>query len=708
MKHNESVVRTSCRGCHGVCQVLVHMNGARVVKVTGDPDSITSRGYICPKGRAAPEILYHPDRLAYPMKRVGKRGENRWKRLSWDEALSEIAEKFAAIKKESGAEFVAVAQGTGRPYTPWNQRFANSFGTPNFVSHSQNCFFPRIIASNLTMGRLPVCDLYGFGGKMPSCVMIWGCNITGTGAADGMCGATLQRALKQAKKVIVVDPRCIGPAKNADHWLRVRPGTDGALALAMINVIISENLVDHDFVDRYTTGFDGLALHVRDFTPEWAEQITRISADEIRAAAITFATSAPACVQWGNGIDTNLCSLHTARSISILMGITGNIDKPGSNIFLIPPDKIKPISILVNPEHTGFKFLSKEQKDKKIGIENFPFCKDSHPPTFWESVLTGKPYRVRGMWIVGTNPILTGTQGLKIERALKEHIEFTVVSDLFMTPTAQMADLVLPVSSWLEQDDIQHFHMVWAVLARKKLAQVGEARSDRDITIDLAHRLGLHEAFPWKDGNDFLEWVLEDTGLNFEEFCEKGILTGEMKYNKFETQGFNTPSGKFEFASGAMSNMGLSPFPVYREPPFSPVSTPRLSEQFPLILMSGLKVQNYFHTELRQINSLRSKHPDPLVDIHPDTASGLGIGEGDWVWIETPGTKTKVTLRARLFDGIAPDVVHAQHAWWFPEEGPPDYGWKKSNVNLLFGDEHFDPESGAEPLKCYMCKVYKA
>jgi len=310
------------------------------------------------------------------------------------------------------------------------------------------------------------------------------------------------------------------------------------------------------------------------------------------------------------------------------------------------------------------------------------------------------------MWIVGSNPQLTGTQGLKIERALKEHMEFTVVSDFFMTPTAQMADLVLPAATWLEEDDVMHYHIIWSVLARKKLAQIGEARSDRDIIFDLAHRLGLHEAFPWKDSSEYLSWVLEDTGLSFEAFCKKGILLGEMQYNKFETQGFSTPSGKFEIASSIMEDMGLSPLPLYREPPLSPVSTPELAEEFPLILMSGTKVRNFFHSELRQIDSLRRGNPDPLIEIHPDTAADLGVSEGDWVWVESP--ETKVMMRARLFDGIAPDVVNAQHAWWFPEEGPPDYGWKRSNINLLFGDKHFDPESGAEPLKCYLCRVYKA
>ena len=684
---------------------MVHMEGDRVIKVTGDPDSPTSRGYLCPKGKAAPEILYHPDRLTHPLKRVGPRGGNKWERVSWDEALSEMAEKFATIKRESGAEFVAMGQGTGRPYTPWNLRFANAFGTPNFVSISNNCFMPRVMASNLTMGRLPICDIYGFGGKMPSCILIWGCNITHSGAADGMCGGMLNRALKQAQRVIVVDPRRIGPAENADHWLQLRPGSEGALALAMINVIIAEDLVDHDFVDHYTIGFDRLVVHVRNFTPEWAEPITRIRAPDIRAAARTFATNAPACLQWGNGIDNSLCSVHTARSLLLLMGITGNIDRPGGNVLWVPPDKVKPISIVINRELAGIKFLSEEQKGKEIGAGKYPFCRDTHPPIFWESMLTGDPYRVRGMWIVGSNPQLTQTQGLKVERALKEHMEFTVVSDLFMTPTAHLADLVLPVATWLEQDEVVHYHIIWGVLARKKLAQVGEARNDRDIIFDLAHRLGLHEAFPWKDGKEYLNWVLEDTGLSFEEFCEKGILMGEMQYHKFESEGFSTPSGKFEIASSIMEDMGLSPLPIYREPPLSPVSTPEVAKAFPLILMSGTKIRDFFHSELRQIDSLRRGNPDPLIEINPETAADLDISEGDWVWIESHVTRVK--MRAKLFDGIAPDVVHAQHAWWFPEEGPPDFGWKRSNVNLLFGDEHFDPESGAEPLKCYLCKVYK-
>lgn len=706
MSSETRVVRSACRGCHGICQVFVHLDGDRVVQVRGDPDSPTSRGYLCPKGQAAPKLLYHPDRLTHPLRRVGRRGENRWKRISWDEALHEISDKFTKIKNESGAEFVAIYQGTGRPHIEWTERFANAFGTPNFVGPAHLCFIPRVIASNITMGRLPVCDIYGFGGEMPACIMVWGCNITETGASDGMCGGMFSRALNQADKVIVVDPRRIRAAEKADHWLQLRPGTDGALALAMINTIIVEDLIDHDFVDNYTIGFEKLVQHVRGFTPEWAEPITSVDAGAIRAAARTFATVAPGGIQWGNGIDMSVCSFHTARSLLILMGITGNIDRPGGNVIWVPPTGVKQKSVLINPEQRGVQFLPKEQKDRMIAAGKFPFCPNTHTPAFWDSVITGKPYRTRAIWIMGSNPLVTATQGLKIERALKECLEFIVVSDIFMTPTAQLADLVLPAATWLEQDDVVYLSKIWCVLARKKLAHFAEARDDRDVIFDLAHRLGLHEAFPWKDSTEYLNWVLEETGLTFAQFCERGIILSEMRYRKYTTEGFHTPSGKFEIYSSIMERVGASPLPVYREPPMSPVSTPEVAKEFPLILIPGNKVRYFFHSELRQIEDLRRHNPDPLVEMHPDTAAALGISEGDWVWVESPSARVKI--RAKLFDGISPQAVNAQYAWWFPEQDPPDYGWKTSNVGLLFGDVPCDPESGAEPLKGYLCKVYKA
>jgi len=688
--------------CHGVCQVLVHLEGDRVVKVTGDPESPASRGYICPKGAASPELLYHPDRVTYPLRRKGVRGENKWERISWDDALDEIAERLRDIRKESGSEYFGMSQGTGRPYMNLTQRFANAFGTPNYTGVGHICYAPRIIAGIFTLGRMPVCDVYGFGGGKPACVVIWGCNVTHTGASDGMCGGMVEKAIKGAKKVIVIDPRRIDPAEKADHWLQLRPGTDGALALAMLHTVITEDLVDKGFVDNYTLGYNRLIDHVRPYSPEWAASITRLEAEEIRETARTYAATKPACIQWGNALDMSACNIQTARAILILSAICGNFDRPGGDVHWVPPEKPRQKSPFINPSVLGRQFLPRDKASRRVDKRKYPLSSIAHPVLYWRSIVTGDPYRIRALWIVGANHLVTHTHSLDVEKALRL-LEFTFVSDFFLTPTAQLADIVLPAATWLEQDDIANLHKIWGILARKRVARIGEVRDDKEVMIQLAHRLDMEEAFPWKNLREYHDWVLEDTGMDFDEFCERGIIMGDMRYYKYKEEGFNTPSKKFEIYSSRLEKMGVSPLPVYREPPLTPLSAPDVYKDFPLILTTGAKIKGFFHSEGRQIKPLRAANPDPLVEIHPDTAASLQINDGDWVWIET--REGRIQMKAKLFDGIAKDVVSAQHAWWFPEEDPPDYGWKKSSVNLLFGDTEYDPDTGSESLRSALCRI---
>ncbi len=700
-----NVVRTACRGCHGVCQVLVHLDGGRVVKVTGDLESPTSRGYLCPKGAAAPDLLYHPDRVTHPMRRRGPHGSDDWERVSWDEALGEMAERLDALRSGPGTEYFGMAQGTGRPYTNFTSRFAHAYGTPNFTGVAHLCYMPRWLASIHTLGQLPICDFYGFGGTMPRCVVIWGCNVTETGASDGMCGGMVERALKTAEKVIVVDPRRIGPVKKADHWLQLRPGTDGALGLAMINTIIGEGLHDREFVDGYTTGFEELAGHVEPFTPEWAERITGLDAAEIRDAARAYAVTAPAAMLWGNAVDMSACNYQTARSLLILRAITGNIDRPGGDVLWVPPEGVRQRSLFMNVEVAGLQFIPPDKIGRAVDGGTYPLCAITHAPTFWRSIVTGDPYRMRALWIVGSNPLVTQTHSEEIAAAL-DALEFKVVSDFFMTPTARRADLFLPAATWLEQDDVANLHKIWCVLARKRVARVGEVRDDREVMIELAGRLGLEEAFPWPDLRSYFDWVLQETGLDFEEFCERGILTGEMRYHKYRESGFVTPTGRLELRSTILEAMGLEPLPVYREPPISPLSAPDVARDYPLVLTTGSKIRGFFHSEGRQIERLRRLNPEPLVELHPETAAGLGIEDGCRVMVET--REGSVEMVARLTDGIRPDTVCAQHAWWFPEEAPPDHAWRRSSVNVLFGDTEYDPDTGSEPLKCSLCRIRKA
>ncbi len=667
IKKSEQIFKSTCRMCHGVCGVLVHMKDGKVVQVAGDPDCPTSLGYTCTKGRASVELLYHPDRLRYPLKRVAGRGENQWQRISWGEALDTIARKFLKYKQDFGAESVVTAVGTGRPQVTLMMRFTNCFGSPNHLSIVNNCYFPRIMASSLTSGRFPVCDYYGFGGLYPKCVLVWGCNITETGASDGMCGYQLTRTLKNGAKLIVVDPRKTDLAAKADHWLQIRPGSDDALVLAMLHIIIKENLYDKDFVENWTIGFNDLSERVKDFTPEKAAEITWIPVESIRKAARLYATTKPACIQWGNGLDQNINTFQTVRAIHCLSAITGNLDIPGGDIFLVPPAYIVAYTL-----HGGIpidmgKLITPELKKKRIGFGKYRVLDTFviHPRNLLDQIESEKPYPVKALFVMGSNMLLNQTDPLRTARALKK-IDFTIVTELFMTPTAQLADIVLPAASWLETDDVVDTHIGWCVLLRQKIAQIGECRDDKQILFDLAHRLGMSHYFPWKNVREYCDWILNGAGINFKEFKQVGIIRSNMRYRKYLAEGFNTPSGKVELRCSTLEAMGYDPLPYYAEPPESPFSTPDLYKDYPLIITIGSRLQGFFCSEGRQIPSLRRLNPDPLIEIHPQTAHSFGIENGDWVWVES--LRGRIKQKAYLTDGLRPGVVHAQHGWWFPEK----------------------------------------
>jgi len=275
-----------------------------------------------------------------------------------------------------------------------------------------------------------------------------------------------------------------------------------------------------------------------------------------------------------------------------------------------------------------------------------------------------------------------------------------------MNPTiAQFADLVLPSASWLETDDICNLHKIIYVLSRRKVAEAGETRDDRDIVIGLAQKMGLEENFPWENYRGYLDYILDGSGITLDQFREKGYLQGEMRYRKYLTEGFKTPTGKFEIYSEAMKNMGLDPLPGHIEPPESPYRSPELYKKYPLIITTGARRRAYFISEGRQIQSLRRSSPYPRVQVNPETAEKLGFGQDDWVIVES--RYGKVRMMAELFAGIHPGVVSADHAWWFPEKEPPEYGYKESNINMLIGGNEFNSEVGSVPMRSFLCRVYK-
>jgi anaerobic selenocysteine-containing dehydrogenase len=474
----------------------------------------------------------------------------------------------------------------------------------------------------------------------------------------------------------------------------------------MLNVIVKEKLYDKEFVEKWTTGFDELAARAADFTPERVAQITWIPAEKIVAAARLYATTRPACMQWGNGLDQHTNGFQTSRTIHCLSAITGNLDISGGDVAWVPPEGVKTFGGHGNFDLTLRDRITPEIKAKMLGVGKYKVMDGAtmHPRALLDAIMTGQPYPVKALFVMGSNTLLNQTDSIRTAEAFKK-VDFTVVTDMFMTPTAQLADIVLPASSWLENDEVADTHMGWCVLIRQKVAEIGECRDDKQILFDLAHRMGMNDDFPWKDVREFCNWTLEDTDIDFEEFKKIGILAGKMRYRKYEQDGFDTPSGKVELRCSTLEKMGYDPLISYVEPPESPVSTPELYREYPLIVTTGGRILGYFCSEGRQIPSLRKLNPDPLVDIHPETARSLGIKNGDWVWIES--RRGRIRQRARVTDGIDPRVVHVQHGWWFPEKGPPDYGFTESNANILTGNMPCDPHTGSESMRAFLGKVYK-
>jgi anaerobic selenocysteine-containing dehydrogenase len=693
----DSFVKSHCRMCHGGCGVIVYVKGGKVAKIAGDPDCPIAHGTLCTKGLASAQLAYHKDRLTYPVKRIGPKASGKWERISWDEALDTIAERILTYKENHGPESVVFGYGTGRENEAVIYRIANLLGSPNVLTAGHFCYGPRICTSIITCGTNPIVDYE----NLPRCIMMWGNNVT-ISNPDEYKGEPFSVALDRGARLIVVDPRLTRPAVRANIWLRLRPGTDAALALGMLNVIINEGLYDKEFVQKYTHGWEPFVNRVNEYPLDKVEQITWVPREKIREAARLFATTKPAAIQWGVAIEQQINCADNNRLLMFLMGITGNIDAPGGQVLNRTPN-------VVNVGQFGAHgMLPKDQLAKRLGGERFRLASRFaiiQPKCVWDAILEEKPYPVKMLFLISSNPVITRANAKEVYRALEE-VEFMAVADFFLTPTAELADIVLPAATWLEMDYVGDF---WKrhgyILPRRKVIQVGECRSDHEMLNDLAHRLGQGQYW-WENFEQALDYILHPINITWNDFKKMDYIRGEVKYYKYKETGFSTPTRKFELYSTVLEKMGYDPLPQYREPPESPVSAPELYKKYPYILITGARMPGFFHTENRQIGRLRELHKDPMVEIHPETAAKEGIKEGDWIIIESP--RGKVRQRAKFTLGCDPRIVAAQHAWWFPENKDPGHGWEKSNINILTDNslEGCDPAMGASNIRTFLCRIY--
>lgn len=724
------MVKSLCYFCHANCGVLAYVKDGDVIKIEGDPDYSNQSGLCC-RGTSALLHLNHPARINHALKRVGEKGEGKWEQIDYDQAIQEVADRLNQIKAESGAEAVASAGGTTRTDDWARRRFLNQFGTPNGFHNALLCWIPTFMAETCVAGWSPFeTDLGG-----ARCLILWGMN-PGASTLGGMHGYTDLHM--NGMKIIVVDPRYSETACKADLWLPLRPGSDGALALAMMNVIINEGLCDYQFINTWCSDFQELASHVAAYTPEWAAPLTWLEPDQIRTAARMYATNTPGCIQWGCTWDQlGKASTTASHAIAILRALTGNLDVPGGdgmpgpamnfltdeelelNELLPEEQKAKQISRFKLTSWPGYTLIS--QTAKRTWGKTLPtewFC-EAHGPSVFKAILTGDPYQVRALICNATNPVNSYGDSKMTLAALKA-CEFLVVVDYWMTPTALFADYVFPAAGALERPTIvTHYGATDSLMGGSRAIQ---PKYDRHTDMTFWRKLGLAcgqdpANWPWETEEEAYFNLMQGLGLPIS--CYDDFVTYFRMYypplhqRKFEANGgFWTPSGKVELNSTIMRELGFPGMPTYMGCSESEFETPELVEEYPIVLTTGGGFMPYHHSEHFQMQGIRYLYPDPYFSINPKLAEELDIEYGDWCWIET--RRGRIKMRANVEPEVDPRVVFAPRGWWFPErDGSADlnnpFGCLESNVNVLTSVdvEDCEPMGGSWANRGLMCKVYK-
>jgi anaerobic selenocysteine-containing dehydrogenase len=697
LKMKEEIVKTTCGICQIGCGVLGYIQDGRVVRIEGDVDHPLNKGKLCPKGLASLEYLYHPDRLKQPLRKVGKRGEGKWSSISWDEALDSIAERLIKSKQTYGAESVVFIRGAAKGLQDdYLTRFANVFGSPNITSMAHVCFIPRRLGSVMTYGYYSIPDF----DYPPKCIIVWGANLSET---LHHVYTRIKKAVKKGSKLIVIDPCKNEVAEMADVWLKLRPSSDLLLALSMVYVIIEESLYDPEFVGNYTTGFEELKSHVMKYPPEKVKEMTWVPAEKIREVARIYARSKPACIQWGNGIDHDVANFQISRAICIIKSITGNLGVPGGEIHWSPP----PIMERGSPQFSLYELISPEVRERRI-IGNESLLQGlfyALPQALIDAIMTDCPYPIKCAFIQGCNALLSYPNANKVYQALNK-LDFVVVSDIFMTPTSFLADIVLPVTTYLESNSIvstPYSHAVASI--QQKITRIRNCRSDYEILQGLSEKMDLGKFF-WKTEEECLDFILKPAGITFNEFRRIAILEGKKQYRIHEQKGFETSSKKVELYSKRLKDAGMDALPEWREN-LTQDYIPREKEDKNSFIFTSKKNAAFRHSGGRQISSLRGIDPDPYIVINSEKAENLGIKEGDQVSIESE--LGKIVQKAKLHKDMDPRLVMVAYGWWFPEmKSSSIFKWDESNVNIIIDDKPpYGREFGTPRLRGLICKVTK-
>ncbi|WP_255467331.1 molybdopterin-dependent oxidoreductase [Raoultibacter phocaeensis] len=772
-----TVTRTysySAPGCHDSCGVLMYTKDGKLEKVEGDPLDPCANGRLCMRCLNLEEGVNYAERPKYPLRRAGARGENKWERITWEEALDEIAGWIHENIDEAGygRESIFVNHGTGRNISSWVPFLGGAcLGTPNIGAigfSGYSCYLPRTCGTAAGIGDFPIVDASeGHEDRYanpdwvrPDVVVIWGCEPLRSNA-DGFLGHWLNVCMQLGTEFVTVDPQLTWWSVRSEYWLPIRPATDLALALAWLNVITGEDLVDHEFIEYWCAYYDELKEHVAQFTPEWASEICQVPAEDIAAAARFYANAERGAIQWGLAFDTQVDSIQLCQTVSNLMSVCGNIDKPGTNILVRNGFEINPgyaTAQLYCPPETFAKKLTVDLVHP--GCVQFIGMADCDAVN--RAFETGEPYPIKMFWSQGANGISCSATAAPRVHKMLENVEFCVVADPYMTPTAvAFADIFLPLKTTAERDSMRVW---WTPLrAMKSVSEWYEAKSDEELIVALGNKLNpelFQKRWPtleallqdyldtgfniydpetgksyksagrskagmveiddahteyWKkhreDGTCSFDALVEKGGYEYDDFCdtyykyEKGLLRPDGQ------PGFATPSGRIELVPYVtFGAWGIPPLAEHVESLSVNrwLTDPEYKKDYPFICINGSRSYEFFHSENRQQKTMREFHPMPIVKVSSQTAEEYGLSEGEWIWIEN--TEGRCRQKVHIDPTLNPNYIHAEHGWWFPEQEPAFphlYGTFDCNINNLTASFETGQGGIGNPLKSVVCKIYK-
>ncbi len=713
--HQKEWRKSLCGICPAGCWVEVALEDGRIVDIR--PDKSHSLGTICKLGEHAPQIVYSKDRLRYPLRRKGPKGTYEFERITWDEAYNTIVENLNSIKAESGPEAVAIYTGRGAQelslcdmFQPKGVGVSSAsnvlfpFGSPNTTGVGALCYVSlHVIAPQVTIGRAGSSMFQDI--ENAEMVVVWGTNPATDSPPVDM--HRLEAAAQRGADIVVIDPRRTETVDlTGAQWIPIRPGTDGALALSLIEVLIDEELFDEDFTDNWCHGFEELKTYTQHFRPEVAATITGVPAETIRDLARRIANANGACPLMYTGLEFSNSGVQAARAVYTLFALANQLDVPGG-IGLAMFDNNFPINHSSNQENPELQ--------KAVGREDFPlynhFRGESHAVGIVNSVLHGDPYNIRALIIHGAS-LLTSWPETPLWRETLEKLDFLVCIDRQMTADAAYADIVLPAATMFEDESYMVYGLIFR-LRERVIKPLGEARNDYLIMAELAERLGYGHLFPQTE-DEMVRLALKDSGYTLEDIRAAGgwvkLPNPMMEYKKWQKgglrpdgkPGFDTPTGKFEIWSTILEEYGHEPLPRYIEPVEGPLGSPPVAGEFPLVFNSGARTRNDFCSQHHNVPGLVEDYPEPTVDINTEDAAARDIESGDLVKVVTP--RGSVPFRAKVTDDILPGAIDCAIGGGTPV-GPE--AWRECNVNELTDLSNLDNISGFPVFKALLCDVVK-